>query len=198
MVRCEKNTSEWLPYDRLQYRAYFDEDDNTFNRNVLWHAVSLQQADVKNEKLYHTPEEIVTKCIDSLEISFKEIISRLDQGLPWVINHDDKDLPWFNKEGDTMPKMRSLFKQSDIPISFTGCLIFPKEDLFDFARELVTYPYILSYKNLDVSHHTLPFVIKITGHLTLDLLSTDKALLTRVLNDETFDSLLRITYRNRL
>ena len=96
-----------------------------------------------------------------------------------------------------MPKMRGLFRQSDIPISFIGCLIFSKEDLLDFARDLITYPYVLSYKNLDVSHNKLPFVIKMTGHLTLDLLSTDKALLTEILNDDTFDSFLKITYRSR-
>jgi hypothetical protein len=197
MVKFEKNISQLLPYNREEYMAYFDEDDDTFDGNIIWHAVSLQQAEIKNEKLYQVSELIVTNCIDRLEMSFKEIISRLDQGLPWIINHDDKDLRWFNKEDNTISKMRDLFKQSDIPISFIGCLIFYKEDLHNFARELTTYPYVLSYKNLDVSHNKLPFVIKLTGHLTLDLLSTDKALLTKILNDDTFDSFLKIPYRSR-
>jgi len=197
MVKFEKSISQLLPYDREQYIAYFDEDDHTFDGKTVWHAVSLQQGKIKDEKLYQASEEIVTKCIDVLEESFRKIISRLDQGLPWIVNHDDKDLRWFNKEDNTMMKMRRLFEQSNIPISFIGCLIFSKEGLLDFARELITYPYILSYKNLDVSHSKLPFVIKMTGHLTLDLLSTDKALLTNILNDDTFDSFLKITYRSR-
>lgn len=197
MVKFEKNISQLLPYNRDEYMAYFDEDDGTFDKNIIWHAVSLQQFEIKDEKLYQVSEQIVTNCIDRLEESFKKIISRLDQGLPWIINHDDKDLRWFNKEGNTMPKMRDLFKRSDIPISFIGGLIFSKEDLLDFARELITYPYVLSYKNLDISNSKFPFVIKVTGHLTLDLLSTDKALLTKILNDDTFDSFLKNPYRSR-
>ena len=92
MVKFEKNISQLLPYDREPYMAYFDEDDNTFDGKIIWHAVSLQQAEIKNEKLHQASEGIVTNCIDSLEKSFKKIISRLDQGLPWIINHDDRDL----------------------------------------------------------------------------------------------------------
>jgi hypothetical protein len=93
--------------------------------------------------------------------------------------------------------MRDLFKKRDIPTSFIGCLVFDKEDVLNFASELTTYPYVLSYKNLDVSHSKLPFIIKLTGHLTLDLLSMDEALLGKALNANTFDSFLKIPYRSR-
>jgi len=121
----------------------------------------------------------------------------LDRGESWVVNHDDKDMNWFITNDDKLPDLRSLFKHNNAPNTFRGCLIFSKEDLCSVARDLVTYPYVFSYKNLDVSHGKLPFIIKATGHLTLDLLSTDKALLSDVANDESLSSFLRIPYRGR-
>jgi hypothetical protein len=49
MVEFEKNIDELLPYSRAQYRAYFNEDDDTFDRNVVWYAVSLQQGEIRNK-----------------------------------------------------------------------------------------------------------------------------------------------------
>ena len=197
MVVFRKDVSQRLPYDRDKYMAYFDEDNDTFDRNVIWHGVSLQQTEIRNESLYQVSDAVVTNSIDCLEKVFKEIMSSLDQGLPWVVNHDDLDLPWFREKGNTMPKMRDLFRQMDIPISFVGCLLFSTDDLGELARELTTYSYILPHKNLDVSHSKLPFVMKLTGHLTLDLLSTDMALITKILDDGIVDYFLKIPYRKR-
>jgi hypothetical protein len=168
MIKFERNINQLLPYNRGEYISYFDEDDVNFNRNVIWYGVSLQQEDIKDEKLYKVSEHVIDNCTHRLEITFKEIISRLDQGLPWIVNHDEKDLMWFNKEIKTLPKLIDIFNQSNIPTSFIGCLTLYKENLFELAHELITYPYVLRYKNLDISHSQLPFVIKLTGHLTLD------------------------------
>jgi hypothetical protein len=196
MIGFEKHVSPALPYDRHSYLSYFDEDDDTVDRNIIWHAFSLQLAEIRNDQLYKAPEQTVVNCINHLEISFKKMISGIDQSLPWIVNHDDKDLPWFNEDGNTMPELRKLFKQNNVPLSFVGCLTFDRDDLLNLARELITYSYILSYKNLDISHGKLPLVVKFTGHLTLDLLSTDKALLTKILNDNAFDVFLKIPYRS--
>ena len=77
MVKFKKNISLLLPYNRDEYMAYFDEDGGTFDKNIIWHAVSLQQVEIKDEKLYHVSEQIVTNCTDRLEKSFKKIISRI-------------------------------------------------------------------------------------------------------------------------
>ncbi|MDJ1495243.1 hypothetical protein QNI19_20050 [Cytophagaceae bacterium DM2B3-1] len=201
MIKFEKNISQLLPYNRANYIAYFNDEDDTFDRNVIWYGVSLQQADIKDQKLYQVSEQIVVNSVDRLENAFKEIVSEFDQGLPWIINHDDKDLPWFNTENKRMPQLQNLFKQNTIPSSFIGCLVFNKEDVVNFARELITYPYDLlskiSYKTLDVSHTKLPLILKLTGHLTLDIVSTDKALLTKISHLDKLDSFLKIPYRSR-
>ncbi|MDJ1486145.1 hypothetical protein QNI16_37025 [Cytophagaceae bacterium YF14B1] len=201
MITFEKNISQQLPYNRENYIAYFNDQNDDLDRNVIWYGVSLQQADIKDQKLYQVSEQIVVNSVNRLENAFKEIVSEFDQVLPWIINHDDKDLPWFNTENSRLPHLRDIFKQNNIPSSFIGCLVFDKEDLVNLAHELITYPYDLlsklSYKTLDVSHTKLPFIIKLTGHLTLDIVSTDKALVTKIVNDDTFDSFLKILYRSR-
>lgn len=39
------------------------------------------------------------------------------------------------------------------------------------------------YKNLDISHNELPLIIKISGHLNIDFISTDKLILRSLVNE---------------
>lgn len=51
----------------------------------------------------------------------------------------------------------------------------------------------LLYKNLDISHDVLPFIIKISGHGNIDFLSTDKAVLKKII-DKNHSSHFEIKY----
>lgn len=61
-----------------------------------------------------------------------------------------------------------------------------KDDLFNYAEELISYPYAvlpeekLLYQDLTISHGQMPLIIKISAHLNIDLLSTDMELLRNV------------------
>jgi len=98
-------------------------------------------------------------------------------------------MKWFIDDEHTLISLQALFKSNNIDNFYQGSLLCMKEDLFTLSKDLISYPYILSYKNVDISHSTLPFVIKITNHLTVDLLSTTESLLKEVINDKTFEHL---------
>jgi hypothetical protein len=197
MVKFEKDLTNMLPYDREQYLDFFDDEVDALNPTLRWYGISLQLDKIRNQKLYNVTNDIVEQSIDLLEASFKTIVSKLDQGLFWVINHDDKDMDWFLNGDNKLPALRDLFKRYNVPNSYRGGLTFLKEDLFTFARDLVSYPYAFSYKNLDISHSKLQFIIKITGHLTIDLLGTDKVLLDKIASDRSLDSFIKVNYRTR-
>lgn len=179
MIEFKKNVNKVLPYDRRQYRDFFDEERDF---SIKWYGVSFQlENDGRNVRL--------TEFVEIYESLFKNIVLKFDNGSFWIVNHDDKDLIWIPNDEDNLIPLRTLFKQKNVPNTFKGALIFTKDDLLEFSRDLISYPCAVFnsenslYSNLDVSHGELPFIIKISGHMCIDFLSTDKELLRKVVNE---------------
>jgi len=180
MIEFKKNVNSLLPYNRKQYLT-----------DSGWYGVSFQL----NSKL---KEIDLTNFIEIYGQLFESIILKLDKGSFWIVNHDDKDLEWFPNDEDNLTSLRTLFKQHNISNKFKGALIFTKDDLLQFSKDLISYPFTvfkeegLLYKNLDVSHSESKFIIKISGHLNIDLLSMDKELLKEVINaNQTSDFIIK-------
>lgn len=185
MIAFKNKVSDLLPYDRRQY----------LSRNK-WYGVSFQLPGAFEGK------EIGLKMyLDAYKDWFKKIIGKMDDGLPWIINHDFLDEAWFPNNEDNLTSLRTLFKKNNISNEFTGALLFPKEDLLEFTDDLITYPYSvlnnknILYNNLDISHSELQFVIKISGHLNIDLLTTNKVLLRDIVNENSFNNFIIKQYR---
>lgn len=185
MLKFEKNNKSLLPYDREHYIDYLDDD---FDAETKWCAVSIQMSneDKKNS---------LSKFIEVFEAIFKNVISKLDNGTSWIINHDDKDMKWFLNDKDNLKALRTVFKNNNVQDTFVGSLILEKDDLLELAQDFISYPYVLSYKDLDISHSKMPFIIKITSHLTIDLLSMDKELLRKIVNENKSNQIIVKEYR---
>jgi hypothetical protein len=193
MVTFNRRVRKVLPYDRKQYLDFFGNDEST-----VWYGVSFQLPGG-----FEGRNIGITEFLEKYETWFKDLIIKLDTGLPWVINHDDKDLNWFPNDEDSLPSLRILFKQNNIPNNFRGALIFSTNELLEFTRDLLSYPTCvfkeerLLYKDLDISHAELPIVIKISAHWNIHLLSTDKNVLREILNENRSDFIIR-EYRGTL
>jgi hypothetical protein len=173
-----------LPYNRQKYIDYLDEDIESISD---WNGYSLQIAKPKFSNF--------ESKIDILEAAFKIIISRYDESKIWILTHDDKDMKWFPNKENNLISLRELFKKSNISNSYVGSLICSTNDICTLARDFISYSFVLSYKNLDFSHSKLPFIIKITNHLTIDVLSTDMKLLKDIINDDSFIEFDKVKYR---
>jgi len=185
MIKFKENIKEMLPYDRVHYIDFLDD---CFNSETKWCAVSLQM-DSENG------ENGLSKFIDIFGLIFKNLILQLDNGVSWIINHDDKDMRWFLNDMNNLEALRGIFKQNNVQDSFKGSLILEKVDLLQLAQDIISYPYVLSYKNLDISHGKLQFIIKVTSHLTVDLLSMDKELLQKIVNENSSNKIIIKEYR---
>jgi hypothetical protein len=70
-----------------------------------------------------------------------------------------------------------------------------------FSEYLISYPsgvfnkYGSLYKSLDISHGEFQFIIKISGHLNIDCLSTNKELLKEIVKDNFSNKLKIKEYR---
>lgn len=193
MIEFRKDVKKVLPYDREQYLDFFDED---FNSSIKWYGVSFQLP------VGHEGRTIsLSEYLEAYEKWFKAIISHLDNGSLWIVNHDDKDLQWFPNDENNLSSLRTLFKQNNIPNEFIGALSFTKEDLLKYANDLISYPLAVFnapnalYKNLDISHSELPFIIKISGHANIHILSTDKEFLKEIVAANTSNSFILKPYR---
>ncbi|MEE1946540.1 hypothetical protein VRU48_15550 [Pedobacter sp. KR3-3] len=193
MIEFKKNVKKSLPYDRKQYLDFLDED---INSTTKWYGVSFQLPGG-----YEGREIGLTEYLEAYAEWFKAIISQLDKGSFWTVNHDGKDMNWLPNDENNLVPLRALFKQNHISNEFKGALLFTKDDLLKFAKELISYPLAVFneagylYENLDVSHSELSFIIKISGHANIDLLSTDQELLTAVINANNSNSFILRPYR---
>jgi hypothetical protein len=183
MIEFKKNFEEVLPYDRQQYLDFFDGDAES---KVKWYGVSFQLPHAGEGKNINLKEFV--EVYDSL---FKNVVLKLNNGSCWIVNHEDKDLAWFPNDSDNLTQLRAIFKQNDISNTFKGALIIWMDDLLKISKDLISYPYAVLnkngflYKDLNISHGELQFIIKISGHLNIDFLSTDKGLLREIVNENS-------------
>lgn len=191
MIEFKKNVKKILPYNRGLYIEFLDDE---FDSSIDWYGVSFQ---INKEGQKNS----LTDFFETYEPLFINVISTLDNGSLWIVNHEDKDLDWFPNDENNLTSLRTLFKQREIPNTFRGALALRKNDLLNLSKDLITYPCALLYKdarlykNIDISHAELQFIVKITGHLTIDLLSTDKILLRKIISENTLSPFVVKEYR---
>lgn len=191
MIEFKKNVKKILPYDRGQYIEFLDDD---FDSSIDWYGVSFQ-INKEGQKIS------LTEFVETYEPLYRNIISTLDNGSFWIVNHEDKDLDWFPNDENNLTSLRALFKQREIPYTYRGALVLKKDDLLNLSKDLISYPCALLYKdallykNVDISHAELQFIVKISGHLTIDLLSTDKILLRKIISENTLSPFVVKEYR---
>ena len=193
MVEFKKNVKKALPYDRDKYLEFWDDENDLTNG---WNGVSIQLPGASEGKQFGLVE-----FVENYNDLFKKIVLRLDNGSSWIINHDNKDYVWFPNDEANLTPLRLLFKHNNVPNKFKGALIITKDDLLRFSRELISYPSAvfneegLYYRSLDISHGELQFIIKIYGRFSIDLQSTDKELLKKVIKENSSSSFIIKEFR---
>jgi len=169
-----KNVQELLPYDRKQYKS-----------GKKWFGVSFQLPGVFEGK-----DIGLELYLEHYHDWFTAIILNFDRdNNEWIVNHDYPDNEWLPNSEDNLKGLRDLFKRNSIPNTFTGAILFTTDDLLKLSKDLITYPYTvfnqkgLLYNDLDISYTKLPLILKISGHLTIDLLSTEIEILRKAVNE---------------
>ena len=196
MIDFRKSVKKSLFYDRQQYIEFLNDD---FTPSVKWYGVSFQLPGVFEGK-----DIGLDRFVEVYECWFKNIVISLDNGSHWIVNHDRKGLNWLPNDEDNLTSLRALFKERNIPNTFKGALVFTMDDLLAFTKDLISYPYAvfnedgLLYADLDISHTELPFIIKISGHLCIDFLSTDQKLLREVATKNLSSQFIIKEYRGTL
>ena len=185
MIQFKNKVKGLLSYDRKQYKSLKN-----------WFGVSFQLPGVFEGK-----DIGLDTFLDVYLPWFKSIISSFDSDIEWVVNHDYIDEFWFPNNHTNLKNLRLIFRQNKTPNQFIGGLILSSNELLELSQDILSYPYSvcnengLLYNNLDISHSRLPLVFKISGHLNIDILSTDKEMLRRIVLENSDNIFILREYR---
>lgn len=177
MVTFIKEYEHLLPYPQGDYSRYYyfytDDEEDIPVPVHKWYGISVQNQNCNNER------ECVLRFMDDV---FRMVINEYDDGTYWIVNQEGNDMKWlppFSKDVP-LPYLRKLFKQHKIPNAYIGAFTASKEDLLtDLSKDIVSYPHLLSYMDIDLSLSTTPIIIHISDHLCVDVISTDLSIIER-------------------
>jgi hypothetical protein len=181
-----KHYRRLLPYKKNKYISSLEHD---FGPDKQWYGISIQSVDHKEDSTF-----LIKFCT----AIFEKLIRNYDNGSSWIISHDDKDMPWFykNAKKDILSNLWKLFHNHNTPRDFRGGIRLDTDTILEnLLNDLIIYPFILSYKNLDISSSSVPFIIKISDHLCIDVLTTDTKTIEEVKSMKFPYSCQMIPYR---
>jgi hypothetical protein len=171
MIEFKRNVEKLLPYNRKNYLGYQAGED----LSIKWYGVSFQVLEIADRE-----DASFQQYLEMYEPLFKNMVSAFDNDSSWIVSLDIDGRPWFPYENDKLPHLRTLFKENDILTTFKGAVIFSAPDLVEYSKDLISYPYIVTgfknrfYRDLDISHRELPAIMRISGHLNIDFITTDE------------------------
>ena len=177
MIEFKRDIEKILPYNIKNYLGY--QADTDFS--VKWYGVSFQVVEIADQK-----DASFKQYLEMYEPLFRNIVLDFDRGSSWIVSHDRDGSPWFPYENDNLPDLRTLFKRNDILTTFKGAVIFSSPDLVEYSKDLISYSYIVTgikgglYRDLDISHRALPAIVRISGHLNIDFITTEENIFRKI------------------
>lgn len=191
MIKFKNDVQGALPYNRNIYASFLKGNSDV---QVQWYGVSFQLPGG-----YEGREIDLQEYFEAYENWFKKLILQFDNVPYWVVNHDIDDY-WFPNEEDTLGPLRTIFAENNIPNEFSGALILTTTELLTLSNCLISYPFSVFsdntlYDDLDISHSMLPLIIKVSAHMNIDILSTDKELLKNIVSKNNNNRFIKREYR---
>lgn len=188
MAYFEENVDKLLLYDRQDYKDWLSGDRNN---PMVWSGISYQCTSD-----YQLKKEDVDVCMLHLTELLRQIIGIFNNDTKWILNHDDKDLDWLPQKATKPLELKRLFADNNQSGEFKGAIILSNKELLLVASDLVNYPvslfrkYNRVYKNIDINNADLEIIIKISGHMTLDIICKDALLLKEMISKISAPGLL--------
>lgn len=157
MIYFNEKTILSKEFDHADYLKFLDEEAISKKQ---WYGISIQS---KSQNSYEGFVKL-----------FQDFTRLIDPNKSWIITHDDKRLPWFLSmdEMRLFPKLLSHFQDFNMAHDSIGEIVCNTIELNSLAQEILCYPNVLSYKNLDCICESAGIIMKTTSHITLDLIVT--------------------------
>lgn len=188
MIDFITKVDDLLPYDRSSFSDFWDEDVKSSQKPVVWYAVSFQ---------IHNEDDDVNYYKSLYQPLFESVILRFEENSNWIVNHAYEGFKWFPNNENNLTDLRKLFHTRGVPNFFVGALTFATHDLLLYSEDIITYPIVVFdeegslYVDLIISNSEIPFIIKVSAHMNIDFLSTDKFLLRQIINEKSGNFIIK-------
>lgn len=147
-------------------------DDELYSKQS-WFGFSVQGLDANISRVY---------LYKRLSAIFRDVILEEMEYPIWYVLHDDKILPWFNSQSDVseFPLIAKILHEKKLSLQSKCIFKIDYAHLEKLADEIIKYPSLLSYKNIDCINDSSGLIIKSTSHITIDFISKDFEKISRL------------------
>lgn len=165
--------------DNINYEDYKKLLDGEELTEVEWYGICLipTSRNSTNEKKFSI-----------LYIVFKEIVKYINKEDNWNIRHEYKILPWFSNLEDSMlfPKITKSLNYNMVDYSNKSIIKCNTEDMDYLVEEIVKYPSVLEYKDIECINDEQNLILKVNHHINLFLYTTSQPVINFYLNKMRF------------
>ncbi len=178
MIKFKNRVEKHVPYN-WNYYIDFIESEPLQKTKVPWYGASFMLNNEDNQAQF----------LEVYEPMFRDILTESVDRRTWLINHTlHPEFRWFPNNEDNLQGLRAIFKQYRISNYFRGSILISTSELLKIIQDVMLYPVSVFsekgslYADIDISNCDIPLIIKFTHHLTLDVLSTDKKIVDRLVD----------------
>lgn len=138
----------------------------------VWHGISIQ---IKEQTKIG-----VNQKAELYRKSFYDVIDSYPQIACWIIQPKQsvKLFAWFDKKGKIkLEKLKSLVGDNK---EFKGYITVDSSEIKNIFRDLFIFSYATNSQDLMIFNQTSPFVMIMNQHLCLDIISTNKSIISEI------------------
>lgn len=136
-----------------------------------WYITSIQSKDCGREE-YECLLQFMTPV-------FEIMIRKHDDGSRWMVYQGRRRWFPYRVSKYKLRSLKRLFKTHSIPKHYLGGFIVSTDEVLGNLRDdLVSFPLAWSFKELYLCHETMPVVIRVSGHMCVDIITSDKDMAT--------------------
>jgi hypothetical protein len=190
-----------VPVNYEDYCTWLDgENENSHEYSV----VVTNNTDIRDEKEWNTKGREIYN-INKLSVHINKIfniINRLNLS-NFIVKHEYKNAIWFPKDlivdrelsekdkeildikeliDNKMNFIKKTFPNINLYEFNGGFNVKNKEQILDFISIFIDYPFLLSYRDVEMISTEIDLIIKFTHHITVDFITPNKNLIFKIKN----------------
>lgn len=172
-----------LPIEYNDYLKWLDDECIDIN----YHYLSTENITTRNKNEWNKKGREIYELDKLMEHAdrIRELIKMLETK-SFIAQHEYSPSAWFPRIivenaqiEDKLSFVKSINSSIDIYEFDGGFKI--ENQLNEFIKKFIDYPYLLKYKNIDIISLDIDLIIKIGSHLSIDFICKNRALIDRII-----------------
>lgn len=166
MIRLLTENKLNLTFNYSDLMAFLDYDERS---KEAWYGISIQ---IDENQFFPDNYKLLQEIFATI-VNLKDIFKQSD----WYILHDYKLMRWFFKGNHRpFPKLSKILTTNGLSVKAKRIINCNTDELLFLSDEIVSYPSIVHYPDLNIISAAGNLILKSTAHITIDVITTDSDL----------------------